>query len=225
MVAELFIKSSFSINQNQGKIVFIYRYLPETIMKTNFSEVQDAFRELLKIYCLRDPKTSIRGFIDDEFTGFGAAKHEYLRNPEELIRQRNKEIIQIPYPLEPDIKWIEETEFDARTSILNCEVMFSYEKDGKTNEIGPIRMTVVWFKRNESYKIIDWHASSPDITSESEVYPGSIEPTNYEEISVVFTDLEGFTNIASSIPSKKLVDELNEIFFEFDEITSRKGLD
>ncbi len=194
-------------------------------MKKKSSKVQEAFVEFLKVHFSRDPQTSIESFLDDEFTGFGTAKHEYLRNPQDMIRQRNKEICQIPYPFEFDIKWIEETELDSRTSLLNSEVWFTYEKDGMTNEIGPVRMTAVWYRRNGSYKMVNLHASSPDISTESEVFPGSIEPTNYEEISVLFTDFEGFTNIASSIPAKKLVDELNEIFFEFDEITSRQGLD
>jgi len=34
----------------------------------------------------------------------------------------------------------------------------------------------------------------------------------------------GFTQIASSIPAKKLVEELNDLFTEFDKITTQKGI-
>ena len=79
-------------------------------------------------------------------------------------------------------------------------------------------MTVLWHKGNGQYKISNFHVSLPDISSEVEVSPGSVEPKKYEEVSVVFTDFAGFTQTASYIPAKKLVGELNEIFLEFDEL-------
>jgi class 3 adenylate cyclase len=196
-------------------------------MKTDTGIVQDRFLEFLKVWCSRDSQTlaKFKSFIDDEFTGFGSAKHEIFRNSQDLFEQTKKEISQIPYPIDPDIKWIEEVKLDSNTSLINCEIRFTFKLNERPIEFGPLRITFVWFRRNNSYKIASLHASLPDIASEAEVFPGSIKPTNYEEISVVFTDFVGFTNIASSIPAKKLVDELNDIFMKFDEITNKKGLD
>ena len=196
-------------------------------MKTKNSKVQEAFIEFLDAWASRDSQTleKIRSFIDDSFTAFGTGEHEIFYNSEDMFEQISKEISQIPSALEHTEKWINVIELDARTSLLNSELKFTFELDGKTIEIGPLRMTVVWYKRNGHYKIVNFHVSIPDISSKAEVFPGSVEPKKYEEVSVVFTDFVGFTHIASSIPAKKLVDELNEIFMEFDEITAMTGLD
>ena len=48
------------------------------------------------------------------------------------------------------------------------------------------------------------------------------QPTlRYEEVSVLFTDFVGFSHSVSTIPARRLVAELDEIFGAFDEI-SRK---
>lgn len=54
---------------------------------------------------------------------------------------------------------------------------------------------------------------------------GTTSPARFEEVSVLFTDFIEFTNIASIIPAKKLVKELNDIFFHFDDIVKEAGLE
>ena len=41
----------------------------------------------------------------------------------------------------------------------------------------------------------------------------------------MFTDFVGFTNIVQTIPAKKLIEELNEIFGGFDEIVGKHNID
>ena len=48
---------------------------------------------------------------------------------------------------------------------------------------------------------------------------GFSEPRSLENISVMFTDFVGFTKISQEISATKLIEELNEIFSEFDRIT------
>jgi class 3 adenylate cyclase len=54
---------------------------------------------------------------------------------------------------------------------------------------------------------------------------GRAKPVRYEQVSVLFSDFRGFTNIVASIPASKLVDELNDIFYHFDDIIMAEGLE
>ena len=45
-----------------------------------------------------------------------------------------------------------------------------------------------------------------------------IAPRHYDNISIMFTDLQEFSEIASHLSPKKLVDELNNLFSDFDSI-------
>jgi class 3 adenylate cyclase len=54
---------------------------------------------------------------------------------------------------------------------------------------------------------------------------GESEPRRYDEASILFTDFSGFTQVVSTIPPKRLVHELDEIFRGFDDIAKRNGLE
>ena len=47
---------------------------------------------------------------------------------------------------------------------------------------------------------------------------GKTIPKRHKNITVLFTDFEGFTKLVASIPAITLVNELNDIFGRFDEI-------
>ena len=51
------------------------------------------------------------------------------------------------------------------------------------------------------------------------------EPRRFEEASILFTDFLGFTVTVSTIPPKRLVQELDEIFRGFDDIMVANGLE
>jgi len=53
---------------------------------------------------------------------------------------------------------------------------------------------------------------------------GRYEPRQYEKVSVLFADLEDFTNVSQGMGSDKLVEELNVTFNKFDEITGNHSL-
>jgi class 3 adenylate cyclase len=54
---------------------------------------------------------------------------------------------------------------------------------------------------------------------------GQSEPRRHEEASILFTDFSGFTQTVATIPAKRLVHELDEIFRGFDDIITEHGVE
>jgi class 3 adenylate cyclase len=54
---------------------------------------------------------------------------------------------------------------------------------------------------------------------------GSIEPRQYKSCTILYTDFQDFTNIASQLAPEKLVTELNDLFKNFDAIIDGFGLE
>jgi len=48
---------------------------------------------------------------------------------------------------------------------------------------------------------------------------------HFDEVTVLFSDLVGFTKLSTGISAQALVDELNQIFSAFDELTEKYGLE
>ena len=54
---------------------------------------------------------------------------------------------------------------------------------------------------------------------------GQATPKHFDAVTVMFTDFEGFTKIASSLPPSEIVSELNDCFLKFDEIAEQHNLE
>jgi class 3 adenylate cyclase len=54
---------------------------------------------------------------------------------------------------------------------------------------------------------------------------GLIAPREYKMVTLLFTDFEGFTSLSTQMPPDVLVNELNDIFKNFDEIIDRYNLE
>jgi len=54
---------------------------------------------------------------------------------------------------------------------------------------------------------------------------GASKPRTHQNTSVLFADFKGFTNTASTIPAERLIEELNDIFQNFDEIIMHNGVE
>lgn len=54
---------------------------------------------------------------------------------------------------------------------------------------------------------------------------GSTKPTRFEEVSILFSDFVSFTNIVATIPTRKLIQELNDLFSQFDDIMEEEGIE
>lgn len=69
------------------------------------------------------------------------------------------------------------------------------------------------------------HSILPIEVSKELQETGSVQPARFEDTTIFFSDFQGFTNIVASIPTKKLITELNEIFCEFDDIMDSEGIE
>jgi len=54
---------------------------------------------------------------------------------------------------------------------------------------------------------------------------GKVRPREFKHVSILFTDFKDFTYTASVLPAESLVDELNDIFREFDEIMEKYNIE
>jgi len=54
---------------------------------------------------------------------------------------------------------------------------------------------------------------------------GMSVPKRFENVTIMFTDFKGFTELVASIPAITLVNELNDIFGRFDEIVDEEGIE
>ena len=122
-------------------------------------------------------------------------------------------------------KWIEAFTLAHDLVAVWAEVVVTIPGTSRTIIIDPLRVTGVLRDSGEPMEIVHWHASVPDVSSDSEIWPGLGEPKWYEEISVLFTDFVGFSNMVSTMPAKMIVHELNRIFTAFDEIISSYHVD
>ncbi|MCB0824418.1 MAG: hypothetical protein KDC09_17100 [Bacteroidales bacterium] len=65
----------------------------------------------------------------------------------------------------------------------------------------------------------------PEETAEELKEKGSATPRQYQQVSVLFTDFKGFTNIAEKLTPEELVEELNQCFLAFDHIIDKYNLE
>ena len=54
---------------------------------------------------------------------------------------------------------------------------------------------------------------------------GTARPARHEAVTILFTDLSGFTQAVSTMPADRMVAELNELFAAFDDITDECGVE
>lgn len=54
---------------------------------------------------------------------------------------------------------------------------------------------------------------------------GAATSRRYDDVTILFTDLQGFTKIAGEQPPERIVAELNEVFAAFDDICRRNNLE
>ncbi len=88
-----------------------------------------------------------------------------------------------------------------------------------------MRVTAVLVKSDDNLLFTQLHGSVPDRSVDDEgIVPGATEPKIYEEVSILFTDFTGFTTLTSTLPPKKLLSELNDIFTNFDKIMLTNNL-
>lgn len=69
------------------------------------------------------------------------------------------------------------------------------------------------------------HNILPELVADELIEQGRVAPSKFEQVSVLFSDFVGFTQIAASISAEEIVEELNDIFFFFDDIMQSVGME
>ncbi|MBM3853780.1 MAG: hypothetical protein FJ399_11590, partial [Verrucomicrobia bacterium] len=54
---------------------------------------------------------------------------------------------------------------------------------------------------------------------------GTSRPRRHEEVTILFSDFKGFTTTTAAMPAHRLVEELNDLFRQFDDIAGREGIE
>ena len=162
---------------------------------------------------------------DKDFKGFGSGMSEVWRGRHDM-QTYSEELLENKFGgFSIKTKWIEAYEISPGLVCLWGEIIISVPLPAKTITIDPVRVTALFKEEGDKMEILQWHLSEPDPSSEYELWPGMDEPQRYEEVSVLFTDFVGFSNAVATIPAKKLVNDLNEIFAAFDNIVAANCLE
>ena len=157
--------------------------------------------------------------------GFGTGLSEIWRSKNDFQEYSKLSFTQNHDGFNAKTKWLETYHLDEEIVALWGEIIITVKMPAKNIVFDPIRVTGVYKNIGEEMKLVQWHASEPDVSTDDELWAGTGEPKRYKEVSILFTDFVGFTKIVSLIEPEKLVRELNEIFAEFDAITKRYGLE
>lgn len=155
---------------------------------------------------------------NEDFKGFGSGMSEVWRGRSDMRKYSEGMLGNNFRGFTVITKWIETYEISHGLVCLWGEIIISVPLPAKTINIDPVRVTAVFKDDEQQMEILQWHVSEPDESSEYELWPGTGEPKRYEEVTVLFTDFVGFSNAVATVPAKKLVSDLNEIFAAFDSI-------
>ena len=161
----------------------------------------------------------------EDFKGFGSGMSEVWRGRNDMLKYSEGMLKNKFKGFSVITKWIEAYEITPGLVCLWGEIIISVPLHSKTINIDPVRVTALFKDTGHQMEIVQWHVSEPDVSSEYELWPGTGEPQRFEEVSILFTDFVGFSNAVATIPPKKLLDDLNEIFAVFDNITVTNNLE
>ncbi|MEL6972284.1 MAG: adenylate/guanylate cyclase domain-containing protein, partial [Bacteroidota bacterium] len=78
-------------------------------------------------------------------------------------------------------------------------------------------------EKNRTVKLL--HNILPKVVATELINTGKVRPRSADNVSVLFSDFVGFTQVASSISPDQLLEELNEVFFQFDHIIKSEQLE
>jgi len=159
------------------------------------------------------------------FHGFGASSTEYWRGRSEIESFFQNIIVESPHDLDIQEKWVETRLIGISCVALWGELLVTIKQGDKTKIIEPLRVTQVYQEIEGTLQIIQSHTSVPDSSQQYQMWPSAGNPKQYKEVSILFTDFIGFTQIAASAHAKELIEELNEIFSYFDAIVKSNGLE
>lgn len=198
-----------------------------TAHKRRIASPTDQFRKLIDLRSRAGAQSlpEIERMIDPGLKGFGTAPHEIFRSAGDIMHQLQKEARFMPNGFDYKFHWIDERSITAESSVVTAESRITIPLADRTMIFDPVRLSAVYHLQDQMHKLVHWHVSFPDNSGSDEIFPGALEPKQYNDITVVFTDLVGFTQTASRIPPEALVAELSALFVQFDTLSHEYGLD
>ena len=110
--------------------------------------------------------------------------------------------------------------FDERTLHSAIEMaLYKYQINTELKE----RTRELEEERNKSNKLL--HNIFPSEIVKELKEKGFVEPKEFSNVTLLFTDFQNFTKISSDMHPHQLVSELNDIFKNFDSIINKYGLE
>ena len=184
-------------------------------------EAEQLVRQFWKMICDRESNAidTLSTFFAPEVIGFGSEFHEKWLNKESAINQIAREFEIVPDPVQYKIKNLDSIQYK---DVVVCmgDMNLKLLVGGKTVEVENLRFIMSFYHLGS--KLLCFSLSGAvmgeGFSDDETPVPGIREPKHFDEVTILFADFQQFTNLASTIPTKKLVAELNDIFSSFDEI-------
>jgi len=163
--------------------------------------------------------------IHSKFSGYGTAHKEKYVNKESFEYYMNEQFKANPDGFSYKILNIDFTQLSDRIGQVIADLSVEFSTPRGPIPMDLFRVTAVLAKVDGKMLLTQFHGSVPDrATGDDDIIPGVSEPKIYNEVSILFTDFEGFTTMVSTLPAKKLIEELNDVFTNFDRIMEVNNL-
>ncbi len=186
-------------------------------------EAIETVRSFWRLNSLRGNKNYLKALemLHPNFMGFGSTRIENYQNAEIFKKSLKKEFSENPEGFSFSFPWIDSKQISEEIVQVCAHISFDVNTSTGILPIDLLRFSCLLVKVGSSFKIIQIHGSKPEeLGVENELWPGSLKPKLYDNISILFTDFVGFTEMSSQLSPELLVEELNELFYHFDLISA-----
>ena len=188
---------------------------------------KETFIKLLDALASADPELLEKAafLFHPNYRGYGTSQVEKYTSQENMKWFLTEIGKQLPGGLTYKIHEILFSKINESVIELFAEVTYEMHTQRGIIPLDLMRVTSVLVRSGDHMVFKQMHCSVPDRSAIDEaIVPGSTEPRDYDEVSVLFTDFTGFTTLTSTLPPKKLLAELNDIYANFDKIILSNNL-
>ena len=167
----------------------------------------------------------VLALLHDDFGGYGTGLLEKFAGRKYMAWFLDEQAKQMPGGASYKIHEIKCNAVEETVVEIFADMSFEFYTPRGSVFMDTIRATAVLIDSNGDMVFTHLHTSVPDRSAvDDAIIPGATEPRIYEDVSILFTDFTGFTTLTSTIPPRKLLSELNEIFAHFDKIMLNNNL-
>lgn len=123
--------------------------------------------------CWKSPsRTSIQEsalFWAEEGIGFGTSRTEVWHSRNDFIKFCDEAFLKSPDGLSVEVKWLETNHLADQLVALWGEIIITIQLPINNLILDPVRVTGVFKEIGAEMKIVQWHASEPDVSTEEEL--------------------------------------------------------